>query len=633
MRLVVPFAVLALLVALVLHLDGGMRRSDLVVVHRADVFTLDPFRMSYQQDLRVGQALYEGLVVLDPFECRPMPATAERWERSEDGREYRFMIRSSARWSNGDPVTSHDFAEGWMRALLPDLAADYTGLLFAIDGAEEFFRWRVAQLAEFAARPATERTAERAEAMRSELLTRFATTVGVSTPDPQTLVVRLRRPTAYFLDLLAMGIYSPVHRPTIAKFTTLDAGSGAIRVDHGWTRPGVLVSNGPYQLDGWRYKRDLRLRRNPHYWNESSIHAETITVLPLEDNNTAVLAFDSSGSAGAGGIDWIADVTVEYRADLLAQRRTYEDRYASEIAAMRAADPERDPDDILAALPPPERSRGERRTIHAFDAFGTDFFSFNCRPTLVDGRPNPFADPRVRRAFVRAVDRDLIVEKVTRLHERTSGSLTPAGSIPGYTAPTGITFDPARAAAELAEAGWSDRDGDGLVEDESGRVFPTIDLLYSSGNPRFEDLSLALRDMWQRALSVPIEVRSNDAKFYKDDLKSGNFMIARGGWYGDFGDPMAYLMLSRTGDGNNDRGYSNPAFDAMLDEAEAEVDPAQRLALLAEAERFLMEEESPFIPLCTYKTLYMYEPGVLKGLTRHPRLEQYFGRLRRAEAE
>ncbi len=625
MRLVVPFAALALLVALVLHFDGGIRRSDLVVVHRADVFTLDPFRMSYQQDLRVGQALYEGLVVLDPYECRPMPATAEGWERSEDDREYVFTIRSSARWSNGDRVTSHDFAEGWMRALLPDLAADYTGLLFALDGAEEFFHWRVAQLAAHAALPPAERTAARAEEMLLELRERFASTVGVSTPDPQTLVVRLRRPTAYFLDLLAMGIYSPVHRPTIERFTTLDSESGALRVDHGWTRPGVLVSNGPYQLDGWRYKRDLRLRRNPHYWNEAAIHAETITVLPLEDNNTAVLAFD------AGGIDWIADVTVEYRADLLAQRRAYEARHADEIAALRASDPEGDPDDLLAALPEPERGLGERRNIHAFDAFGTDFFSFNCRPKLVDGRPNPFADPGVRRAFVRAVDRDLLVEKVTRLRERTSGSLTPAGSIPGYTAPTGITFDPQRAAAELAEAGWSDRDGDGLVEDESGKVFPTIDLLYSSGNPRFEDLSLALRDMWQRALAVPIEVRSNDAKFYKDDLKIGNFMIARGGWYGDFGDPMAYLMLSRTGDGNNDRGYTNPVFDAMLDDAEAQTDPARRLELLAEAERFLMEEESPFIPLCTYKTLYMYEPGVLKGLTRHPRLEQYFGRLRRVE--
>jgi oligopeptide transport system substrate-binding protein len=104
-------------------------------------------------------------------------------------------------------------------------------------------------------------------------------------------------------------------------------------------------------------------------------------------------------------------------------------------------------------------------------------------------------------------------------------------------------------------------------------------------------------------------------------------MIARGGWYGDYGDPTTFLGLYRTGDGNNDRKYECPEFDALLDRAAAELDPAKRLAILTEAERMIVERDAPVIPICHYVTVYMYDPARLTGLSRHPRLEQYLGRL------
>ncbi|MFO0873968.1 MAG: peptide ABC transporter substrate-binding protein [Phycisphaerales bacterium] len=649
MRWIGPLLFVGLALIGVAALDRGDRRADLVVAHRADVFTLDPQRMSYQQDLRVAEALYETLVVLDPVECRPMPGTAESWTRSDDGRTYTFAIRRDARWSNGDPVVADDFIEAWFRAIVPDLAADYTGLFFLIDGAEAFFRWRADELARFVAEDASRGDPDAGEALLAASRRRFAETVGLSAPDDRTLVVRLARPTPYLLDVLAVAACAPVHRATVARFTTVDPATGRIQVDHGWTRPGTLVGNGPYELERWRYKRDMRLRRNPHYWNAANVRAETIDVLPIEDANTSILAFD------AGGIDWHTDVVVEYRADLLEQRRRYEERWAAQLggaapgsatgsmarsATASSGDPSPgapadrpvaadlvDRDVVLGALPAPDARRGERRNVAVFDSFGTDFYSFNCRPKLADGGDNPFADARVRRAFALAVDKELLVEQVTRLHERVSGSITPRGGIVGYDPPVGLGFDPDRARRELADAGWADRDGDGLVEDAAGRAFPTVDLLYSTGNPRYEDLSLALRDMWQRELGVSVELRSKEAKFAKNDLQKGNFMIARGGWYGDFGDPMTFLLSSRTGDGNNDRGFANPRFDAMLDAANDEADPARRFAMLREAERLLVEEELPFVPLCTYVQVYMYEPGKLHGLTRHPKLEQYLGRM------
>ncbi len=207
------------------------------------------------------------------------------------------------------------------------------------------------------------------------------------------------------------------------------------------------------------------------------------------------------------------------------------------------------------------------------------------------------------------------------------GTLVPPGSIPGYNTPEGLPFDPAAARGELAGAGWADRDGDGLVEDEQGEAFPVIDLLYSTSTPRYKNISLALRDMWQRELGVRVELRGKESKFFREDVKQGNFMIARGGWYGDYGDPTTFLDLCRTGDGNNTRGFSSPRVDALLAQAEAEPSAAARFRLLEACERVLFREELPVVPLCQYAQLYMYEPGRLRGLTTHPRLVQYLWRI------
>jgi oligopeptide transport system substrate-binding protein len=134
--------------------------------------------------------------------------------------------------------------------------------------------------------------------------------------------------------------------------------------------------------------------------------------------------------------------------------------------------------------------------------------------------------------------------------------------------------------------------------------------------------------MWQRELGVRVELRGKENKFFKEDLINGNFMIGRGGWYGDYGDPTTYLDMCRTGDGNNDRGYSNPAVDDLLEQASREPDPRRRLELLAECERIIVEQDVPLLPLCQYVQVYMYEPGRLTGLSKHPRLIQYLWQMK-----
>jgi oligopeptide transport system substrate-binding protein len=155
-----------------------------------------------------------------------------------------------------------------------------------------------------------------------------------------------------------------------------------------------------------------------------------------------------------------------------------------------------------------------------------------------------------------------------------------------------------------------------------------VEILYSTGNPRYRDLSLALRDMWRRELGVPVELRSMDSKAMKERLRSGDFMVARGGWYGDYDDPRTFLELCRSTDGNNDRGYSCPEFDALLDRAAAEPDPARRLAILSDAERIVTDRDLPLLTVTHYATVLLFDPARVRGITRDPSFDQVLSDVR-----
>ncbi|MHC4981334.1 MAG: peptide ABC transporter substrate-binding protein, partial [Planctomycetota bacterium] len=519
MKLLAPFVALLAALAVVIHLDDAPPRADLVFVNRGEIFTLDPQRMSWMQDFRMAYALYEGLVRWNNDDYSVEPAGASAWDVSPDGLTYTFTLRGDARWSNGDPVTAHDFAYAWRRTLLPDTAADYSGMFFLIDGAEAFFEWRTEALADFAARARDldpDQRAAGAMELWTETERRFERTVAIRVLGAHTLQVTLVRPTPYFLDLVAFGAFHPVYRPSVEgwqtdaatasairrtgwasveppafgdrRFAAIDTASARFEQKHGWTKPGNLVCNGPYVLRWWRYKRGLHLEANPFYHSPQRVESRTVACVSIEDINTAVLAFESER------VDWLTDVGTDYQADMIAQRTAYETQHADEIRASVAKG--HTIDEALAALPPPRN--GRRRDIHVFPAFGTDFYSFNCRPRLPDGRDNPFADPSVRRAFAMSADKLAIVEKVTRLDEPVLSVLIPPGAIAGYRSPEGLPYDPNRARAELRAVGWADRDGDGLLENDAGKPFPVVDLLYSTNAPRYKNISLALRDMWQR---------------------------------------------------------------------------------------------------------------------------------------
>lgn len=592
-KVIVSLAAIALVIAVVALGDGAGAPADITFVNKGDVTTLDVQRASWQQDLRVIRSLHEGLVKNDIFthEFEIKAGVAERWDISEDGLTYTFHLRENAKWSNGERVVAGDFVYSWRRALLPDTVSDYASVFQLIEGGKEFYAWRNDALAGFRA------GVDDANALWHKTLEKFDELVALKAVDDRTLVVRLARPTPYFLNLCAFAVFYPVYPALVSRYERPDQETGRLEIGSGWTKPGEHVCNGAFVVARWRFKRDMRLEQNPHYWDKASVGVRSVLMPSIEDPNAVVLAYRS------GAIDFTTDVDVPYRADILEQKWAFYREHEAEVERMRAEGV--DPLEIARRLPADPRNH-----VHVLPAFGTYFYNFNCMAKLRDGRDNPFADARVRRAFAMAVDKQRIVREVRRSGELVSDVLVPRDSLPGYESARGLGYDPAGARKLLEEAGYP-----------NGRGFITVEILFNK-DAGHDKIAQAIKKDWEENLGVNVSLQQREIKVFRNDLKNQNYMVSRGSWFGDYGDPTTFLDLNRKDDGNNDRKYASAAFEAIMDEAAAEVNVEKRMALLARAERMIVEEDLPLIPIFQYVEVYLFDPHKMTGVSSHPRQEQ-----------
>ena len=216
---------------------------------------LDPQTDIADTDSHILYALFEGLVTQDPHDLHPIPGVAESWEISPDKRTYTFHLRHSARWSNGDALTSKDFLRSYQRILSPKLGAQYAEYFWkdaAVVNAKDYYDGKITDFAQ----------------------------VGVRAPDEHTLVIQLVNPTAYFLSLLGNPPWFPVHVPSILKYGELD--EKATR----WTRPGNLVGNGPFVLKDWKTEQEVVVEKNPQYWDAANVRLKAIHFYPTENIDT-----------------------------------------------------------------------------------------------------------------------------------------------------------------------------------------------------------------------------------------------------------------------------------------------------------------------------------------------------------
>jgi oligopeptide transport system substrate-binding protein len=520
--------------------QGTQDRADFAFVLKGDHVTLDLNNMSYGIDIRVANALWEGLYALNPATRVPELATADKVDVSDDRRVYTFHIRDSARWSNGDKVTAGDFLFEWRRML--ETPREYTYLHHYIKGAEAY----EAAYATYAKAPKDHKPP----------LPDFGT-VGERVNPDGTLRLELTNPVPFLPALMAFVPFYPMHERSMAEFRQWDPVTGQVTYDPRFTQPPHLVTNGPFRLDAWLFKRRLRMVATDTYWDRAHVRSRTIDEVRADDALAAYRLYQQ------GDVDWLNDVDPDLAAPMLKQHR---------------------PD------------------LHVFPSFGTSYYELNCMPKLSDGRENPLADVRVRQALAMVIDKQQIVDNVGRLNQPVAGAFIPVGVFKGYVSPPGLPYDVARAKQLLAEAGYP-----------NGRGFPQLSILYGSEAAINADTATIIRRQWADHLGINVDPNAVENKQAAADLSHQRYSIGRAAWTGDYYDPSTFTDKYLSTADNNAAKWADPTYDGLCAKAASEPDPAKRLQLYHDAEARMLDQ-CPIIPLYTFVGSYLYRPEV-HGIT------------------
>jgi oligopeptide transport system substrate-binding protein len=199
--------------------------------------------------LTMGLELMDGLTELDVETGEARPKVAESWEFLEDGAVVHFTLRDDVTWSDGSPVTAHDFEFAIKRNLDPETASQYAWALYQIEGAEDF----------------------------NAGVTDNSDGVGVTALDDTHLEIRLREPTPYLPMLTALWVTFPLKRELLE------------RVGADWWLPENSITNGPFRVESWDIDQKWTLVRNENYWDEMPT-IERIEYTLFENDEVQALA-------------------------------------------------------------------------------------------------------------------------------------------------------------------------------------------------------------------------------------------------------------------------------------------------------------------------------------------------------
>jgi oligopeptide transport system substrate-binding protein len=363
--------------------ESGLRTQFLQAGNGVEPSSLDPQRNTGSPEANIIRELYDSLVIADPESLGAVkPNGATHWEISPDGLAYTFHLRPDSRWSNGDPVTAEDYRASLIRLLEPDLGATLANLAYPLAGAEDYHRGR----------------------------SKDPASIGVTTDGPHVLRLRLRSPLPQLLNYLETYPFVAVHR------TSVEAGGNWLNPSSPWTRPGQMITNGPYRLKSWTPNRPLILERNPHYRDPDRVKLAEIHYHPIESLDTEERAFRTGQLHLTSGVP------------------------ASKVPAYREAND---------------------RVLHISPRLGLHYLNLNTeRPTLKDAR--------VRRALAFAIDRRQLATQVLGRGETPAESLGQPG-MGGYAPRHRLAGGPEEARRLLAAAGFP-----------GGAGFPRLSYLYNT---------------------------------------------------------------------------------------------------------------------------------------------------------
>lgn len=212
--------------------------------------TLDPHFVNGTWENDVVGDLFLGLLT-EAADGKSIPAVAERWDISKDGKVYTFHLRKDVKWSDGEPVTVHDFVFAWRRILSPELAAKYANIMYVLKNAEALNNGKMKGMEK----------------------------LGVQALNDYTLQATLKAPAPYFLTLLTHYTSYPLPQHVLKK------------LGKEWSKAENLVSNGPYKLAEWKSQNYIKAVKNEQFYDADNVQLTSVFYYPTEDRSAALKRF------------------------------------------------------------------------------------------------------------------------------------------------------------------------------------------------------------------------------------------------------------------------------------------------------------------------------------------------------
>jgi oligopeptide transport system substrate-binding protein len=491
-------------------------RNEITVALADEPPQLDSTRATDQYSFMVLGHVMEGLISYDARN-RLTPGVAERWTIRPDGAT--FHLRANARWSDGKPVTAHDFVYAWRTMLDPKTASEYAFIAFGIENAE--------------AVNAGEKP---------------VTALGVTAVDDRTLEVRFARPIAFFDKLMGFAVFYPIredfHRAQQGRY-----GADA----------HTLLYNGPFRIDTWVHGAQLRMVRNPTYWNPERPKLDAVNIGYITSDTGTWVNLFRDGKIAHASLD------SENIATALAQRWHIEREITGSVY----------------------------------------FIEFNHRPgRLTD-------NVHLRRALQLVFDPDEFVNKVVKI----PGNLPARSLFPSWIQAPGGPFvqayPPPWHARVDVEAARRELE---IARRELGlEKFPPLVLLNSDSSIANKQAEY-LQRLWKETLGLDIRIDTQIFKQRLAKMTAGQFDLVAAGWGPDYDDPLTFGDLFASWNLNNRGRYRNDALDAQVRIAERSLDPAERFAAFAEIQR-IQYEDAAIIPNYEQGKVYVQDPHV-QGIVR-----------------
>ncbi|MEB6252131.1 peptide ABC transporter substrate-binding protein [Mammaliicoccus sciuri] len=235
---------------------GSKGKSDetLDLQINGDVPTMDSAMATDGLSFDMFFQTMEGLYTLDKDD-KAIPAVAKGDPKiTNDGKKWTIKLRDDAKWSNGDPVTAHDFVFAWRKVVDPDTASEYAYILYDIKNAEEI---------------------NSGDKKPEEL--------GVKAVDDHTLEFELTKSLPYYKELLSFGTFMPQNEKFVKK-----------QGDKYGTTVKTTLYNGPFKMTDWKTDDKVTLEKNDDYWDKDKVKLNKVNYKVVKEASTAVNLYETN---------------------------------------------------------------------------------------------------------------------------------------------------------------------------------------------------------------------------------------------------------------------------------------------------------------------------------------------------